>query len=198
MSQRPRERTIAHTRDLTRARDITRQLTVAHELVHDYVRTHDADADAELAHNLDRARDLIAELDLATKLDTDFYSNLGRASAIIDALGRDLGRVREHNRCYRNRRISLRVAAKHDIATDDGSSIPGRVPQGLVMLAVWMLPVHERPRYREEFGGELLDLPRQERLRYAVRTLLRAWELRRSLTGTFGAPDDAPVHPVER
>ena len=76
-------------------------------------------------------------------------------------------------------------------------SMPGRVPQGLVMLAVWWLPPSWRQRYCEEFCSELVQLPPGERFRYARRVLACAWRLRRALAGTVCAPDGAPARRVE-
>ncbi len=63
-------------------------------------------------------------------------------------------------------------------------SAPGRVSRGLVALAVRVLPVRDRPRYREEFRVELGALARSQRWGYGLRTLSRAWELHRALTET--------------
>lgn len=192
--------------DIARARDLVRQLTNAYELAQNYVHTHDLDNDNDLADSLtrrlDRARDVVARLDavrlsLSVELDSNFYSDLGRAKALTYALGHDLGRAssRNHNRCHYPR-PSLHAAAEQNLDTDGAGLTLARVPQGLVALAVWMLPVRERPRYREEFGVELVELPRQEGLRYALRVLTRAWELRRVLT--VETLDGAPAHPAER
>jgi len=68
-------------------------------------------------------------------------------------------------------------------------AVPERTLRGLVGLAVRVLPVRDRPRYAEEFRVELSEVPRRERWGYALRTLTRAWELRRVLTGTVRTPD---------
>lgn len=196
----PRER----TRDLNRACDLTHQLSLARHLAHDYVRTHDVDVELaeKLADNLGRASDLIARLDLAISLehaatfDNEFYSDLGRASVLIRALAHDLGRARDRDRLrYRRDRGllgGLLALAEHDVATGD-TDFPGHVPQGLVALAVRLLPVPARRRYQEECSVELRDVPRPERLGYALRLLFRAWELRRALTETVRTPDGAPA-----
>ncbi|PZS15402.1 MAG: hypothetical protein DLM60_17260 [Pseudonocardiales bacterium] len=59
--------------------------------------------------------------------------------------------------------------------------MPGRAASGLVALAVRLLPVAQRPRYREEFGVELVELPRRQRWGYALRVLASAWKLRKAL-----------------
>jgi hypothetical protein len=61
-----------------------------------------------------------------------------------------------------------------------------------------MLPVRDRPRYMEEFRDELVELPRHERLGYALRVLAHAWELRRVLTGVARTPDGSPARQAER
>jgi hypothetical protein len=76
---------------------------------------------------------------------------------------------------------------------------PGGVPVGWVALrltgwSVRLLPVQDRPRYREEFESELFDLRKQSRwtqLRYGVRVLARSVALRRELR------QSAPVMPVQ-
>jgi hypothetical protein len=70
-------------------------------------------------------------------------------------------------------------------------SMPGRVPQGLVSLAVWVLPAPQRSRYRAEFGADLVELPCRERLRYSVRVLGGAWELRWALRAAVRTGDGA-------
>ena len=50
-------------------------------------------------------------------------------------------------------------------------------------LAVRLLPPADRARYRQEFAAELADLPRRDQAPHAFRLAVRAWSLRRSLTG---------------
>jgi hypothetical protein len=76
--------------------------------------------------------------------------------------------------------------------------MPGRVIRGVVGLALRLLPVAQRPRYREEFGDELAELPRSQRCGYALRVLARAWQLRRALVETVRASDGESVRRVER
>jgi hypothetical protein len=50
-------------------------------------------------------------------------------------------------------------------------------------LALRMLPPVDRQRYREEFAGELADLPRRDQAPHALRLLSWAWSQRRELSG---------------
>jgi len=54
-----------------------------------------------------------------------------------------------------------------------------------VALAVCMLPAAQRVRYAEEFSDELLELPHDEQLGYALRLLGRSWALRHVLNGSL-------------
>jgi hypothetical protein len=76
--------------------------------------------------------------------------------------------------------------------------MPGRVSRGLVVLAVRLLPVAQRRRYRAEFGVELVELPRRARWGYALRVLVSAWELRASLIEAVRTADGEPARRVER
>ncbi len=51
----------------------------------------------------------------------------------------------------------------------------------VVTLAVRLVPVAQRPRYHEEFLGEMAELRPREQCSYALRVLAGAWELRREL-----------------
>jgi hypothetical protein len=75
---------------------------------------------------------------------------------------------------------------------------PGRALRGVVGLAVRLLPVAQRSRYREEFGVELAELPRRQRCGYALRVLARAWELRSGLVEAARMPDGEPARRAER
>jgi hypothetical protein len=68
----------------------------------------------------------------------------------------------------------------------------------MVVLTVRLLPVAERLRYLEEFGGELADLPRSQQLRYALRLLTGAWKLRTALVESVRTADGEPASQVER
>jgi len=54
---------------------------------------------------------------------------------------------------------------------------PRRTCRCIVALAVCMLPAAQRVRYAEEFSDELLELPHDEQLGYALRLLGRSWSL---------------------
>ena len=54
---------------------------------------------------------------------------------------------------------------------------PRRTCRCIVALAVCMLPAAQRVRYVEEFSDELLELPHDEQLGYALRLLGRSWSL---------------------
>jgi hypothetical protein len=68
----------------------------------------------------------------------------------------------------------------------------------LIALAVRLLPVVQRARYREEFGVELVELPRRQRWGYALRVLAGAWELRKALIEAVRTSDGEPARRVER
>lgn len=117
------------------------------------------------------------------------------------------GRARARNLAYaRNLAHALdRVDTRHEGASGAGTDnpVPGRVPRGVVALATRVLPAWGRSRYREEFLGELTELPRRERFGYALRVLTHAWTLRHALTGhalTGGVrtPDGSPVRRADR
>jgi hypothetical protein len=85
-----------------------------------------------------------------------------------------------------------------EVAAGGVWSIPGRVPGRLVALAVWLLPVSERSRYRAEFGADLVELPCRERLGYSVRVLGGAWELRWALRAAARTGDGAAARRAKR
>jgi len=58
-----------------------------------------------------------------------------------------------------------------------GQFVVAVVSRCLVALAVCMLPAAQRMRYAEEFSDELLELPHDEQLGYALRLLGRSWSL---------------------
>jgi hypothetical protein len=68
----------------------------------------------------------------------------------------------------------------------------------LVALAVRLLPVAHRPRYREEFGVELVELPRRARWGYALRVFASAWKLREALVEAVRTSDGEPARRAER
>jgi hypothetical protein len=84
------------------------------------------------------------------------------------------------------------------VAADGARPMPSRATRGLVALAVWLLPVAQRLRYREEFGVELGELPRWARWRYALRVLVSAWELREALVEAVRTSDGESARRAER
>ena len=190
----------AHARALALAlaRDRDRAIDLARDDL-----AHNPDLDLDLARNLTRNLDLARNLTRDLALARDLAHDLAHASNLTHARDLALALDRAHNCAFKlirafDRARDLHVAARQGAATGAGSSIPGRVPRGVVALATRMLPVRERPRYREEFRDELVELPRQERLGYALRVLVHAWELRRVLTGVVRTPDGAPARRAER
>jgi hypothetical protein len=107
-----------------------------------------------------------------------FFSDpaLARGLALARVLARDLVSALDRAR---------RCAAFGASAVVAGAT-PGRAARGLVVLAVRLLPVAQRPRYREEFGVELVELPRWSRWGYALRVVASAWELRRASVEGIG------------
>jgi hypothetical protein len=180
---RTRDRDLSHaltlTRDLTHALDLNHTLDrphaldLAHTLALAHARAH--------AHAGDRAYALDPTRDSTCTLAID------RAHNCATELIRALDRARDSH-----------FAARQEAVTGSGSSIPGRVPWGVLALATRVLPVGERPRYREEFHVEIVELPNHERFGYALRVLARAWELRRVLTGAVRNPDGSPARRAER
>ena len=70
-------------------------------------------------------------------------------------------------------------------ALTTATASPRRTCRCLVALAVCMLPAAQRVRYAEEFSDELLELPHDEQLGYALRLLGRSWALRHVLNGSL-------------
>jgi hypothetical protein len=68
--------------------------------------------------------------------------------------------------------------------TTSSSSAVSTPTKAVLTLAVWALPKGHRPRYRQEFGTELRELPAGERLGYALSVLVHAPRLRSALAGT--------------
>lgn len=186
---RIRDRALAGADDRTLADDLavigTDVLAVAEALAHDRVATTDYALvrDLRRTQNISRAFTRVRPGELA--LCHDLIRELARALTLAltraGALDRD----------------QTTSGARKETA-GSARSMPGRVPLGLLTLAVQLLPRSQRPRYRQEFRVELVDLPRRERWRYALRVLIRAWELRRVLAGAICTPDGAPLRQVER
>lgn len=145
--------------------------------------------DRALALDLDRisARDLALARtlarDLACTLDLDRVRALDRARALVSALD-------SAQQCAPSRVDAV-------VARGAGST-PGWVSWRLIALAVRLLPVAQRPRYRGEFGVELVELPRQKRWGYALRVLASAWELRKALIEAVRTSNGEPARRAER
>lgn len=156
------------------------------------------DHDHDLARAHDVARDLTLTLACACTRDLD----LARAHAC--GLSRGLARTHDRSRDLAQALVRDLVnldTASHGaraVRVSGARSMPGRVSRGLVAVAVRLLPVAHRRRYRAEFRVELVELPRRERWGYALRVLARAWELRRALVEVVCTPDGATARRAER
>jgi hypothetical protein len=142
------------------------------------------------------ARDLVCDLErylvsaptLVCDLDRHVVSDRARAHDLV----RDLVSARDRARRCAAFRASAVVAG----------AMPGRAARGLVVLAVRLLPVAQRPRYREEFDVELVELPQWSRWGYALRVVASAWELAAASAATSlfgkGVIWTVPVCPGQR
>ncbi|MGH3934998.1 MAG: hypothetical protein ACRDS1_08490 [Pseudonocardiaceae bacterium] len=203
-----------------RARDRARNLVYARELAHALARdlglalARDPTFDRDLTHARTLTHALNEALELNRTLDRSHALDLVHTLARVRARGayafdltHDSTRARAIDRAHNcaielirtlDRARDVHVPARHKAVPDAGNSLPGRVPRGVVALATRVLPAWERPRYREEFRAEMVELPRQERLEYALRVLARAWVLRRVLTGVVRNPDGSPARRADR
>jgi hypothetical protein len=164
---------------LARVNDLTRTLADAR----DFLLAGDLDHAEFLAGTLAHAKQLAHALTHAIST-PDLHHSLARA------LARDLVRNLVH--------YDPTAHWARAVAAGSCWSTPGRVSRGLVALAVRLLPVSQRQRYRAEFGTELVELPCRERLGYALRVLAGAWELRRALVEAVRSPDGAVAHRMYR
>ena len=98
-------------------------------------------------------------------------------------------------RCAVDTRSAVLGASRKSAAAP---AMPGRAIRGMVGLTVRLLPVGQRPRYREEFGDELAELSCRQRCGYALRVLARVWQLRRALVKAVRTSDGEPVRRAER
>ena len=120
-------------------------------------------------------------------------------------LARDLARPRELDLAQELVGVLERASERSDLlalglqevvptgAATSANPAPGRMSRGLTALAVRVLPARDRPRYETEFHTELVELRRRHRFGHALRVLVSAWELRRSLTETVHTPDGVPT-----
>ena len=114
---------------------------------------------------------------------------------------RELERASDHARgivIALDRARNFAASEAHQIVISGVHSKPGRTTRTLVALAVSLLPVVHRPHYREVYVSELVELPRRERLGYALRVLASVRSLRRALLDTIRTPDGEPVRRAER
>ena len=188
-----RDRAVDLVHDLERDLDLGAARKDAHDLVLDL--NYDRDRTHAHAYALGRAHNL----DLALALALDRALDCDRGSGYDRTHDLDRSHVRAHVQdLKRAHKCAVKLLRALDRAQGVGSSMPGPVSRRVLVLASRMLPAPERPRYREECRAELSDLPCQERLRYALRVLVGAWELRRVLTGVVRTPDGSPARRAER
>jgi hypothetical protein len=168
----------ANALNLDNTLDIAHTLTLSHHLAR--ALTSASDLVVNPSRDVTRTSDLThARFARASDLPSDLPSDLDVARGLVRDLVRDL--------------VDLDPAAHWAKAVVAGGapSMPGLLSRGLVALAVRLLPVSQRSRYRAEFRVELLELSRRERLGYALRVLAGAWELRRALVDAVYTPDGA-------
>jgi hypothetical protein len=146
------------------------------------------------ALNTDRVRDL------------DHVVGLGRRLVLALTGAVNTGRVldREHARGLAVALVGELASVDpvacwaHGVVADDVCSVPGRVPRGLVALAVWLLPAVQRSRYRAEFAADIVELPYRERLAYSARVLTHAWQLRGALQEAMRIGDGVSTRRAKR
>jgi hypothetical protein len=196
----------ARTNACARANALANALTLARELASNLDNAGGLDNAEVLVGTLARANTLALALANAGALNIDHTLDLNNAlnhsHALAHALACDLPGVRgslPHAHAGDLAHALIRDLVDLDpaahwartVVAGDARSVPRRVPRGLVALAVRLLPVAQRPRYRAEFRVELVELPRRERLGYSLRVLAHAWELRRALVEAVRTPDGA-------
>lgn len=187
------DRDLAHALDHADA--LARALDHAHSLAAERIRSLAED----LVRVLARARNLACARTRARNLIRALDRALGRARALNRELGREPNRDLGQTRNLVQALVNL---VRSRGAADDESGAgpaPGRVPRGLVAMAVQVLPMQDRDRYREEFRADLHELhrPRQQ-LGMALRVLTSALGLRRALTETPRNSDGTPARPAKR
>ncbi|WP_046733585.1 hypothetical protein [Streptomyces humi] len=92
-----------------------------------------------------------------------------------------------------HRLVVLRNQPAGSAAAVSGQKRVSPSAQWLVGSAARLLPATDRPRYGEEWRGELWDLagePRHRQLAHALRVLLQAWPTRRAILCTPGEDGD--------
>lgn len=179
-----------------------------------------------LANALALARDLASDLDNAEVLVGTLARTNALARALTDAGALDLDRASDLDRAFHHTHALARALARgtardlacdraHDLARDlaeldptahwtravvagGAGSTPGRMSRGLVVLAVRLLPIAARLRYRDELCGELIELPCRARWGHALRVLACGWQLRRAVVEAICTPDGAASRRAKR
>ncbi|MGH3695959.1 MAG: hypothetical protein ACRDRX_18530 [Pseudonocardiaceae bacterium] len=182
-------------RALGRARALARDLDFARVRVRDLARVR------ALNRDLARVRALIRILILVGTLDRMRVSDLDPVPVSdLDPFARDLNLIRAiylDPTFDRARRLAV-LRATGAAAGGVADPMPGRAARKLVALAVLLLPAAHRPRYREEFSVELVELPRRQQCGYALRLVASSWVLRRALDEAGRTPDGGRTRREER
>lgn len=169
-----------------RARAQAEDLGLEHPRVGDLTGVLTFDLDVALDHAVGLTRDLTVEDVLTLTCDLDRALTLGFDLDRLDQR-RVVDDLELARRLTNELAVTLFSAARAAApATRPARVRAGRLPVGMVQLAVWVLPAQHRPRYCEEFRAELAAMderPRRAQLGYALRQLARAWPLRRALSG---------------
>jgi hypothetical protein len=203
--------THAHSRDLDRARVLARDFDLARTRAHARARSYGRICayDATRVNAFGSARVLARDLDLACAQANALVDALDRACDLARDIARDLANVSALDRVraraiadditHARRSFASSVPSVASTGVASGTrSTPGRVTRSLVALVVWLQPAAQRPRYREEFGVELVELSRWRRLGYALRLLASAWELRCTLVEAMPTSDDEPARRADQ
>jgi hypothetical protein len=199
---RPAANALASANTLANALDLAR--TLARDLDHAQLPAGTLARVNALAHTLSDARALVVagDRDHAESL----ALALARAKALASALTNTLTNANADDPHRALARDLARDLARELFDLDPTAHWAKAVVAGsgwsvswrLVALAVWLLPVSQRHRYRAEFGVELVELPCRERLGYARRVLAGAWELRRALVEAARSADGAVARQTGR
>ena len=193
-------------RSLARANALATALAAARGLVSDL---DDAEVPVGVLARVNAVALALARADALNTdrvLDLDRVVGLGRSLVVALTGAVDTGRVFDLERAR-----GLAVALVGELAgvgpvacwargvvADDVCSVPGRMPRGLVALAVWLLPAAQRSRYRAEFVADIVELPYRERLGYSARVLTHAWQLRGALHEAMRTGDGVSARQAKR
>ncbi|MEU4247512.1 hypothetical protein AB0F15_08895 [Amycolatopsis sp. NPDC026612] len=189
-----RARCLARTLSTNRAlafapqRELTRRLAARLDLACDLAVTGDFDTAVHLAwvaearavaalreeRTPERAESAMAARNAAVaarRARAELHRRVEDASTFVSPLGGDpVGEAR----------IAVAKVIRQLARRTAAAGRPGLVCRNVLGLALQLLPAAHRPRFEEEFRGEVADLPRGQ-IRYAARQLGHAWSLRRSL-----------------